>query len=122
MPFMRAFSARFSRNSVSNADAASSDDRSDAGWRRNLTVGLAAIPADSNVCAGCPGEDSSDRLAGLGVMSLASTHSHETQHVSDRPLSVSLRNARLPSWAVGASAHGHGLGSEPEPSARPFAL
>ena len=119
MPFMRAFSARFSRNSVSSTNGAS-EDPSDAGWRRNLTVGLAEIPADQNVCAGCPGEDASDRLAGLGVMNLASTHS---VHVPDRPTSVSLRHARLPAWAVGASAHGRGIiGDEAEPSGRPFAL
>ena len=54
MPFMRAFSARFSRNGVASTDAASPSDPSDADWRKNLTVGLAAIPADENVCAGCP--------------------------------------------------------------------
>ena len=120
MPFMRAFSARFSRNSAFNAEGASEDDPSDAGWRRNLTVGLAELPADQNVCAGCPGEDTADRLAGFGVMNLASTHA---EHVADRPTSVSLRHARLPAWAVGASAHGNAIiGDEAEPSGRPFAL
>ncbi len=122
MPFMRAFSARFSRNGVASTDAASPSDPSDADWRKNLTVGLAAIPADENVCAGCPGADS-ERLAGLGVVSLANTHSHET---STRPPSVSLRHARLPPWAVGAAGGaGAGLSEPSEPwheHERPFRL
>merc|ERR1719217_641407 len=78
MPFMRAFSARFSRNDFSqshgSAPSPEASDLSDADWRKNLTVGLAELPADDNLCAGCPGSvGADDALAGLGVLSLAST-------------------------------------------------
>ena len=124
MPFMRAFSARFSRNGASPADAAaggaaaSPSDPSDADWRKNLTVGLAEIPADQNLCAGCPTDaDHHERMAGLGVMSLAATHGHEHEAhgASQRPLSVSLRNARLPPWAVGLHPGEGAAGHEPAP-------
>ena len=134
MPFMRAFSARFSRNGA-GADGATGGGAggADSDWRKNLTVGLAEIPPDQNLCAGCPTDTDAahhDTMAGLGVMSLAATHSggghgeEQGQHAAAggmggddaRPLSVSLRNARLPGWAVGLHP-GEDLGVGGRPAA-----
>ena len=86
MPFMRAYSALFSR---AEAPAGAADPKP------ALTVSLAQIPPGTNPCAGC----STARVAPAapGAVSLAAVRDDP-----GAPPAVSLRHARLPSWADGA--------------------
>ena len=95
MPFLRAFSAKFSR-----ADDAQ-DTPAAAQPADGLNIGFAAIPDGQNPCAACP-------RAATGQAGRPVPHSPAAAHVhaphEEGPLSVDLRHARLPSWAAGAAA------------------
>ena len=111
MPFLRAYSAQFSRAPTSPADApAGAPAGAPAEATTGLSIGFAEVAEGTDTCAGCPPAPGDRRSARLGALSLAATHplpphthAHGEEHT---PLSVSLSHARLPSWAARAATGG----------------